>query len=75
MIKEQYPFIEENGNPRHDLVKHWAEDENGVQYLMVQNETGVMYAEAIDIYPCPYTYSQTDIKVGEEEETEETEQE
>lgn len=74
MIKEQYPFIEDNGNIRTDLIKHWAEDENGVQYLMVQNETGVMYAEAVDIYPCPYTYSQTDIKVGVEE-TEELQEE
>ena len=74
MIKEQYPFIEDNGTIRPDLIKHWAE-EDGQKYLMVQNETGVYYAEAIDIYPCPYTYSQTDIKVGIEEESEEVEQE
>lgn len=67
MVKEQYPFIEDNGTIRPDLIKHWAEDENGVQYLMLQNETGVMYAEAVDIYPCPYTYTQTDTIVGEEE--------
>ena len=74
MIKEQYPFIEDNGTIRTDLIKHWAE-EDGQKYLMVQNETGVYYTEAIDIYPCPYTYSQTDIKVGVEEENEEIEQE
>ena len=74
MVKEQYPFIEDNGTIRPDLIKHWAEDENGVKYLILQNETGVIYAEAVDIYPCPYTYSQTDIKVGEEE-TEELQEE
>ena len=67
MVKEQYPFIEDNGTIRPDLIKHWAEDENGVKYLMLQNETGAIYAEAVDIYPCPYTYTQTGTIVDEEE--------
>lgn len=27
---------------------------------LLQVETGAIYREAIDIYPCPYTYEETD---------------
>ena len=31
-----------------------------IDLVLVQNETGVLYAEAIDIEDAPYTYSETD---------------
>lgn len=47
------------------LEKHYAEDENGVRYYILQVETRVEYAEAIDLVPCRYTYKATD-KIIEE---------
>ena len=38
------------------LIKHYSD--KGL--LLLQNETGAKYAEPIDIYPCPYTYTETD---------------
>ena len=62
-VYEEYPF---EGNA--GLVRHFCQDENGVPYLMEQVETGEKYQEAIDIYPCKYTYIATDIKDVEEPE-------
>ena len=28
--------------------------------LIKQNETGVLYDDALDLVPCPYTYTETD---------------
>lgn len=51
------------------LIKHYSD--KGV--MLLQNETGLRYADPIDIYPCPYTYSETDevIEIDEEEMAEE----
>lgn len=59
-VKEQYPFIDEEGKTYAGLVRHWAEDENGKRYLIKQIETGTEYSEAVDLYPCRYTYEATD---------------
>lgn len=56
MLKEQYPYIDENGNEREELVKHYSDEGK----LILQTETGIEYAEAIDVYPCRYTYEETD---------------
>jgi hypothetical protein len=32
-------------------------------YMIEQNETGILYADALDITPCPYTYTETDIPI------------
>ena len=45
------------------FIKHYAEDEDGVKYKIKQNETGVIYDEAIDLVPCRYNYSITYEKV------------
>lgn len=42
-IKSEYPYNDNNG-----LIRHYAED-----------EAGVKYGEAIDIYPCRYHYYAT----------------
>ena len=65
-IKIQHPYINENGVEKANLIKHYAEDENGVRYYIKQVETGVEYSEAIDVFPCKYTYVATDKKIEEQ---------
>ena len=50
MIKEE--FLNEG-----TLVRHYSDEGK----MMLQNETGIMYGEAVDIVPCPYTYTETDL--------------
>lgn len=33
-------------------------------YRIKQVETGIVYDEAIDVYPCRYTYEETDELIG-----------
>ena len=51
------------------LIKHYSD--KGV--MLLQNETGMKYAEPIDIYPCPYTYVETEELIEVEEVIEEEE--
>lgn len=46
------------------LIKHYSDN----NVLLLQNETGIKYADPIDVVPCRYTYTETDepIKVAEE---------
>lgn len=34
------------------------------EHCIRQIETGYVYADAIDIVPCPYTYEETDIPLS-----------
>ena len=54
-VKIIYPY-----EGRNDLIKHYAEDENGNKYKIKQVETSIIYDEAVDVYPCRYTYDATD---------------
>lgn len=36
-------------------------------FCIRQNETGQIYADALDITPCPYTYTETDIPIDPEQ--------
>ena len=38
------------------LVKHYSDG----GFFICQKETGVEYAEAVDVIPCRYTYEETD---------------
>lgn len=38
------------------LIKHYSD--KGV--MLLQNETGHLYSDPVDIVPCPYTYTETD---------------
>ena len=69
-LKLQSPYIDENGNVRKNLEKHYAEDENGKKYYIVQVETGAEYSEVVDVAPCQYTYRATDKVVEENTEKE-----
>lgn len=45
------------------LVRHYSDC--GMKLLQV--ETGIVYAEAIDIVPCQYTYEETENPVEQDE--------
>ena len=68
-VKEQRPYIDDINVCHENMVRHWAEDEEtGEIYYLVQVETGVEYSDAVDLWPCRYTYKATDKKVNCEEE-------
>jgi hypothetical protein len=56
-------IVKEDINER--LIKHSSD--NG--FYIRQVETGIEYAEAIDVIPCRYTYEETDRPIEEIEET------
>ena len=37
---------------------------------MIQQETGLLYDEVIDVIPCVYTYTETDIPIYDKNESE-----
>lgn len=47
------------------LVKHYSD--KGV--MLRQVETGILYSDPVDIYPCPYTYEETEELIEVEEDT------
>lgn len=56
MIKSE---LIENGNRIH----HYSDS----GFRILQNETGVVYDDAIDVMPCKYTYSETEDLIPVEE--------
>lgn len=46
------------------LIKHYSD----AGFMLLQNETGVKYADPVDLVPCRYTYTETDelIETGDE---------
>ena len=58
MIKTEYL---NDGN----LIRHYSDEGK----MLLQMETGAQYSEAVDVAPCRYTYTETDIPIegdGEE---------
>lgn len=53
-VIEQRPYIDEGGKEHQDLVKHYSD--GGKQIFQV--ETGSIYTEAVDKYPCKFTYEE-----------------
>ena len=49
------------------LIKHYSD----TGMMLLQNETGIMYSDPIDVVPCRYTYSETDEPIEIEEEIQE----
>lgn len=45
------------------LIKHYSD----AGYMLLQVETGIKYADPVDVVPCRYTYEETDelIESGE----------
>ena len=46
------------------LIKHYSD----AGFMLLQNETGLKYADPIDIVPCPYTYTETDEYIEDDKE-------
>lgn len=69
-LKTQYPYIDNNGIEHTNLIKHYAEDiDTKKQYMIKQVETGIEYGEAIDLFPCKYSYIATikEIEIDKDE--------
>lgn len=62
-LKTQYPYVDSEKNAKPNLIKHYAEDENGNRYYIKKIGTNFKYTEAIDVYPCQYSYALTDEKI------------
>ena len=45
------------------LIKHYSD----AGFMLLQVETGIKYADPVDVFPCRYTYEETDEKVESEE--------
>lgn len=61
-VIEENPYIDENGEPYFDKVRHYSDEGKPI----VQVETGKIYDEAVDIYPCPYTYAEVENETVED---------
>ena len=46
------------------LIKHYSD----AGYMLLQVETGIKYSDPVDIYPCRYTYEETNELIEVEEE-------
>ena len=66
-LKAQYPYIDEDGVIKNDLIKHYAEDEIGNKYYIKQIQTGILYDAAVDVFPCKYAYMITDKMIEKED--------
>lgn len=53
-VIEIYPYVDEQVIEHENLVQHKSDE--GKQ--IIQLETGRIYDEAIDSYPCRYTYAE-----------------
>ncbi len=53
-VVEQYPYVNEKGESDHGRIKHYSD----CGKMIVQQETGGVYEEAVDVYPCPFTYAE-----------------
>ena len=53
--------------PNKNLIRTYSDE----GYYILQVETGIEYAEAIDVENAPYTYKETSHKIEEEETNEE----
>lgn len=65
MIRSEHPVIMADGSENYGLIKHYSDSGR----MIKQIETGDIYGEAVDLYPCRYTYEET----GEPEELTDTE--
>ena len=59
MIVTQFPYIDKNYIPHSNLIKHYSDN---AMYIR-QVETGIIYTEAVDVFPCRYTYEETDTPI------------
>ena len=48
------------------LIQHYSD--SGM--MLKQDQTGQLYEDPIDVLPCPFTYTETDVPITKEEEKE-----
>lgn len=60
MIRTEYPY-----KGSENLVRHYSD--SGM--MIRQEETGAVYADAVDVYPSRYTYTETSIPTEDEDVT------
>lgn len=58
-VIEQYPYIDDNGVENENFVRHYSD----AGKMLIQVETGNEYEDAVDIFPCPYTYIEKEDEV------------
>jgi hypothetical protein len=58
MLIEEYPY-----KGRTDRIRHYSD----IGMMIRQNEMGYLYAEAVDVYPTRFTYTETDDPIPEPE--------
>lgn len=46
-----------------DCIRHYSD----LGMKLRQIETGLIFPDAVDIYPCQFTYEETDEPIGDEE--------
>lgn len=63
MVVEQHPWIDEYGQPHDELVLHYSDE----RMMILQEQTGVKYENAVDVFPCQYTYVETDEPIEHDE--------
>lgn len=44
-------------------IRHYSD----IGFKIRQIETGNIYEDAVDVYPCPYTYEETDTPIVDDE--------
>lgn len=59
-------MVREETLPGGTQVRHYSDE----SMMIRQEETGFLYDEAIDVIPCQYTYTETDIPIPEDPEDE-----
>ena len=47
------------------LIKHYSD----AGFMLLQVETGIKYADPVDVVPCRYTYEETDELIETDEES------
>lgn len=63
MVVNEYPYKDENGVTHANLIKHYSDEGK----YIIQLQTGIEYAEAVDVVPCRYTYVESDRSIEESE--------
>ena len=59
MIQTFCPYVDEQGNIKDNLIKTFSDSNKMIR----QVETGIIYTEAIDVYPCKFTYEETNKEI------------
>lgn len=65
-VIREHPYIDENKEAHENLIRHYSNSGKMIR----QVDTGNIYIEAVDVYPCRYTYEETEQNIPEMKEDE-----